>query len=223
MEGDSLSWLRVRTTRKNEAQNTDRSSISAGETSFLQTASLSMKGVTGKVTHNATSVSCSNSLDQRGIELSESSSNKKIISVPIFDMPGSSLKKELSLIISPSVSIPTMSDAKATGNKQKILMLDINLPCDANDLEFDKEGCTKTFVSKTRCHTAEADSRYQIDLNFSMTEDEESYTTLPSVVPESEEDLVLEENKLETSLASPGVTHDYQLSFMFGSINFYVN
>ncbi|KAL5100142.1 hypothetical protein RYX36_004469 [Vicia faba] len=222
MEGDALSWLRARTARKNEAQNTDRSSITAGETSFLQTASLSVKGETGKVTHGVTSVSYSNTLDQRRIELSESSSNKKILGVPIFDMPGSSLKKELSSITSSSVSIPTMSDAKATENKQKILMLDINLPCDANDLEFDKEGFTETVVSKTRSPTVEADSRNQIDLNFSMTEDEESYTTLPSAdtnmkatidlealaVPESEEDLVPEENKLETSLASPGVTHD---------------
>ncbi|XP_058769350.1 uncharacterized protein LOC131643213 [Vicia villosa] len=222
MEGDALSWLRAKTARTNEAKNTDRSSITAGEMSFLQTASLSVKGEAGKVTHGVTSVSCSNTLDQRRIELSESSSNKKILGVPIFDMPRSSPKKELSSITSPSVPIPTMSDAKATENKHKIRMLDINLPCDANDLEFDKEGFTETVVSKTRSPTAEADSRNQIDLNFSMTEDEESHTTLPSAdtnmkatidlealaVPESEEDLVPEENKLETSLASPQVPQD---------------
>ncbi|CAK8536636.1 unnamed protein product [Lathyrus sativus] len=222
MEGDAMSWLRAKNARKNEARNTDRSSITAGETSFLQTASLlSVKGETGKVTHGVTSVSCSNTLDQRRIELSESSSNKKILGVPIFDMPRSSLKKELSSITSPSVSIPTMSDPKAMENKHKIWMLDINLPCDANDLEFEKEVFTETVISKTRS-TAEADSRNQIDLNFSMTEDEESYITLPSgntnmkatidleavAVPESEEDLVLEENKLETSLASPQVPQD---------------
>ncbi|KAI5437741.1 uncharacterized protein LOC127119619 [Lathyrus oleraceus] len=222
MEGDALSWLRAKNARKNEARNTDRSSITAGETSFPQTASLSMKGETGKVTHGVTSVSCCNTLDQRRIELSESSSNKKILGVPIFDMPRSSLKKELSSITSPSVSIPTMSDAKAMESKHKIRMLDINLPCDANDLEFEKEGFTESVVSKTRSPTAEADSRNQIDLNFSMTEDEESYTTLPSsktnmkaaidleapAVPESEEDLAPEENKLETSLASPQVPKD---------------
>ena len=139
-----------------------------------------MKGETGKVTHGVTSVSCCNTLDQRRIELSENSSNKKILGVPIFDMPRSSLKKELSSITSPSVSIPTMSDAKAMESKHKIRMLDINLPCDANDLEFEKEGFTESVVNKTRSPTAEANSRNQIDLNFSMTEDEESYTTLPS-------------------------------------------
>ncbi|KAI5441569.1 hypothetical protein KIW84_010875 [Lathyrus oleraceus] len=168
-----------------------------------------MKGETGKVTHGVTSVSCCNTLDQRRIELSENSSNKKILGVPIFDMPRSSLKKELSSITSPSVSIPTMSDAKAMESKHKIRMLDINLPCDANDLEFEKEGFTESVVNKTRSPTAEADSRNQIDLNFSMTEDEESYTTLPSsktnmkaaidleapAVPESKEDLAPEENK----------------------------
>lgn len=222
MEGDALSWLRAKTARKNLPQNTDRSSITAGETRFLQTASLSVEGEAGKVTHGVTTVSCSNTLDQRRIELSESSSNKKILGVPIFDMPRSPPKKELSSITSPSVPIPTTSDAKATESKHKIRMLDINLPCDANDLEFDKEGFTESVVSKTRSPTAEAGSRNQIDLNFSMTEDEESYTTLPSAdtnmkatidlealaVPGSEEDLGPEENKLETSLASLQVPQD---------------
>lgn len=91
------------------------------EISFPQTASLPMKGETGKVTHGVTSVSCCNTLDQRRFELSENSSNKKIIGVPIFDMPRSSLKKELSSITSPSVSIPTMSDAKAMESENNIL------------------------------------------------------------------------------------------------------
>jgi hypothetical protein len=101
-------------------------------------------------------------------------------------------------------------------------MFDMNIPCDAIDLEFDKEGFTETVVSKTKSPAAEADSRNQIDLNLSMSEDEGSFTTIPSAntkmkdeidleapaVPESDEDLILEENKLETSLASPQVLQD---------------
>lgn len=224
MDGDALSWLRAKTARMNEAQNTDRSSITAEESSFLHTASLSMKGETGKgpsgnFMHGVTSVSCCNNIDQRRIEVSKSSSTKKILGVPIFDMPHISPKKELSSITSPSVSIRAPSEAEVVENKHKKRMLDINLPCDANDLEFDKEGFIETVVSKTRSPTAVVDSRNQIDLNLSMSEDEGSFTTIPSAdtkmkdkidleapaVPESEEDLVPEENKLETSLVSPQI------------------
>jgi hypothetical protein len=225
MDGDALSWLRAKTTRKSEAQNNDRSSITAGETSFLHTASLLMKGETrkgpsGDFMQGVTSVSCSNNFDQRRTEVSASSSNKKILGVPIFDMPRVSPKKELSSITSPSVSIRTHTEA--VENKRKTRMFDMNIPCDAIDLEFDKEGFTETVVSKTKSPAAEADSRNQIDLNLSMSEDEGSFTTIPSAntkmkdeidleapaVPESDEDLILEENKLETSLASPQVLQD---------------
>jgi hypothetical protein len=225
MDGDALSWLRAKTTRKSEAQNTDRSSITAGETSFLHTASLLMKGETrkgpsGDFIQGVTSVSCSNNFDQRRTEVSASSSNKKILGVPIFDMPRVSPKKELSSITSPSVSIRTHTEA--VENKRKTRMFDMNIPCDAIDLEFDKEGFTETVVSKTKSPAAEADSRNQIDLNLSMSEDEGSFATIPSAntkmkdeidleapaVPESDEDLILEENKLETSLASPQVLQD---------------
>ncbi|KAK2429262.1 hypothetical protein QL285_027716 [Trifolium repens] len=225
MDGDALSWLRAKTTRKSEAQNNDRSSITAGETSFLHTASLLMKGETrkgpsGDFMQGVTSVSCSNNFDQRRTEVSASSSNKKILGVPIFDMPRVSPKKELSSITSPSVSIRTHTEA--VENKRKTRMFDMNIPCDAIDLEFDKEGFTETVVSKTKSPAAEADSRNQIDLNLSMSEDEGSFATIPSAntkmkdeidleapaVPESDEDLILEENKLETSLASPQVLQD---------------
>lgn len=209
MDGDAaLSWLRAKTTCKNNVQNTDISSITAGETSFFHTALLSVKGETGKeprgkFMQSLTSVSCSN--DQRRNEVSESSSNKKILGVPIFDMSHISPKKELSSITSP-----------------KNRMFDMNLPCEANDVEFDKEGFTETVVSKTTSPRADADSRNQIDLNLSMSEDEGSFTTIPSAnskmkaeidleapaVPESEDDIIAEEKQLETSLASPQVLQD---------------
>nr|KYP65789.1 hypothetical protein KK1_012055 [Cajanus cajan] len=199
---DLLPWLRGKTTCKNEAPNT-----AGGESSLFNAASLSNKdeagkGPSGKLMHN------------------ESSSNKKILGVPIFDMPHISPKKELSSITS-SVSNPNPSDVEAVGNK-KIRILDINLPCDAAAVELDKDAFTETAVSKTRSPTTEADSRNQIDLNLSMSEDEGSFTTIPSdnakkkteidleapAVPEIEEEAVPEERQLETSLASPQVPQD---------------
>ncbi|KAG5059515.1 hypothetical protein JHK87_000544 [Glycine soja] len=211
-----LPWLREKTTCKNGVQNT------AGESSLFHAASLSnkdetVKGPSGKFMHNVTSVLCSNDTEARRTEANESSGNKKILGIPIFDMAHISPKKEFSSITSLSVLNPTPSDLEAVGNKKKWIF-DINLPCDAAVVELDKEAFTETAVSKTRSPTT-ADSRNQIDLNLSMSEDEGSFTTIPSdnikmkaqidleapAPPEIEEDAVPEEKKLETALASPQV------------------
>ncbi|KAJ1389819.1 hypothetical protein SESBI_37939 [Sesbania bispinosa] len=217
-----LPWLRVKTTCKNEIQNTDRG-ISVGESSFIHAASLSNKeetgkGPSGKLMHCVNSVLCSNNIEPRRTEINESSSNKKILGVPIFDMPHISPKKELSSITSPSVSIPNPSDVEVVENNKKTQILDINLPCDVAVIELDKEAFTETVVSKTISPTTEANSRNQIDLNLSVNEDEGSLITIPSastkkraeidleapaVLEEEEEDTVPEDKQLETSLASP--------------------
>ncbi|RZC24483.1 uncharacterized protein LOC114387055 [Glycine soja] len=215
-----LPWLRGKTTCKNGEHNT------AGESRLFHDASLSNKDETGKgpsrkFMHNITSILCSNDIEARRKELNESSSNKKILGVPIFDMAHISPKKELSSITSLSVSNPNPSDVEAAGNKKKRIF-DMNLPCDAAVVELDKEAFTETAVGKTRSPTTEADSRNQIDLNLSMSEDEGSFTTIPSdnvkmkaqidleapALPETEEDAVLEEKLLETSLASLQVPQD---------------
>ncbi|RDX71138.1 hypothetical protein CR513_49542, partial [Mucuna pruriens] len=216
-----LPWLRGKATCKNEAQNT------AGEAGLFHAASLSNKdeigkGPGGKLMHNVTSVLCSRNIEPRRTELHESSSNKKILGVPIFDMPHISPKK-LSPIAYPYVSNHNPSDLVVENKKKQIL--DINLPCD-DVVELDKETYTGT-ISKTRSPTAEADSRNQIDLNLIVrddegSDDEGSFTTTPSdnvkmkaeidlealPVPETEEDAVPKEKQLETSLASPQVTQD---------------
>ncbi|XP_061369679.1 uncharacterized protein LOC133312492 [Gastrolobium bilobum] len=217
-----LPWLRSKTACKNEVQNTDRG-ITAVQSKNFHVASLSNKdetgkGPSGKFMHNVTSVLCSNNMEPRRTEVSESSSNRKILGVPIFDMPHISPKMDLSSITSPSMSIPNPSNVEAVENNQKNQILDINLPCDPAVLELDKEPVTETVVDKIRSPTTEADSRNQIDLNLSMSEDEASFTTIPSAnvimkseidleapaVPETQEDVAIpEETQLETSLASP--------------------
>ncbi|XP_047149106.1 uncharacterized protein LOC124821284 [Vigna umbellata] len=208
----ALPWLRGKTTCKNGVQS------SAGESGLFHAASLSNKDETGKgpsgqFMHNITSVLCSNDIEVRRTEVYESSRDKKILGVPIFEMPRISAK-EFSSITSQSVSNHNPSDVKAVENKKKQIF-DINLPCDAAAVELDKEAFTETAASKTRSPT-KADSRNQIDLNLSMSEDEGSFTTIPSdnvkmkadidleapVVLETEEDVLSAEKPLETSLQS---------------------
>ncbi|KAK7274897.1 hypothetical protein RIF29_15998 [Crotalaria pallida] len=216
-----LPWLRAKTTCRNVAKNGD-SGISAGESSFFHVASLSKKdetekGPCGNFMHNVISVSCSNDNEPKRTEASESSSSKKILGVPIFDMPHISPKKELSSITSPPMSVPSPPDVEVVENNRKNRLLDINLPCDDAVLDLDKEAVAEIVVCKEKSPTKEANSRNLFDLNLCMSEDEASLTTIPSdnvkmkaaidleapAVPENEEDSIPEEKLVENSPESP--------------------
>ena len=215
-----LPWLRAKPTCKNEAQNAGRS-LTAGELSFSEVASLSnkdetSKGSSGKFLHNITSGLCSNDIEPRRTEISEDSGKNKILGVPILYMPHIS-PKESSSLTSPSSTVPNPSGVESVENKRKNRVLDINLPCDADVIELDNESVTEIIASKKGSTTTEANSRNQIDLNLSMSEDEEFVTTTPTTdvkmkgeidleappVPETEEDAISEEKQLETPLVLP--------------------
>ncbi|XP_027345028.1 uncharacterized protein LOC113857395 [Abrus precatorius] len=219
-----LPWLKAKTKCKNEAQNTGRSLITT-DLNFFQGNSLSNKDETGKVCNEnfmpkVTSGLCSNDVEPRRKEVSESSSKRKILGVPIFDMPHI-FAKESSSLTSPSVSVPIPSDVELVENNRKNPILDINMPCDAGP-ELDELAITEIIVCKKGLSTTEANSRNQIDLNLSMSEDEAFLTTIPATnlkrkaeidleapaLPETEEDVVADEKQLETPLASPLVPQD---------------
>ncbi|KAI4314110.1 hypothetical protein L6164_027046 [Bauhinia variegata] len=218
-----LPWLRPKLACKNEAQNAGQG-LTSGDLSFLQGATVSKKDETGKgpngnFIHRVTSVSCSNDIEPRKTAVGDSSSNKKILGVPIFDMPHISPKKESSSFTSHSVSIP--NDVEAVENNRKNQVFDINLPCDPVVIELDKEIVIEASAGKKGSHALEGYARNQIDLNLSMSEDEASLTPIPATnvklkaeidlevpaVPEMEED-VPEEKQLETPLVSPQVPLD---------------
>ncbi|CAL0318218.1 unnamed protein product [Lupinus luteus] len=215
-----LPWLRAKTTCKTVSKNADKG-ISAGESSFSHVASLSKTDETGegaseKFVHNATSVSCSNDISRKRTEVGESSSSKKILGVPIFNMTHTS-SKDLSSLSSSSISILNPSEVGAVENNRKNQLFDMNLPCDAESLELGKEGATETIVSRERSPTKESNCRNQFDLNICMSEDEASLMTIPSdnvkmkaaidlespVVPENVEDSVPEVKQIENSPESP--------------------
>ncbi|XLR65371.1 uncharacterized protein LOC107489274 isoform X1 [Arachis duranensis] len=215
-----LPWLRAKTMCKNEVENADRC-ITIGESSFSHVASKSNKGKTGQgasgtFLHIVPSVSGSNEIEQSRMKLSEFSGNKKILGVPIFDIPHVSPKKEVSSNTPPSMPIRNPCDLEPAENSRKTRIFDINLPCDdAAALELD-EVVNETIVTKERSSTSKPNSRIQIDLNLSMSDDEASLMSIPSAnekvhteidlevraVPETEEDTITEEKQLETSLSS---------------------
>ncbi|KAF7828004.1 uncharacterized protein G2W53_019168 [Senna tora] len=210
-----LPWLRAKMAFKNDVQNAGRG-ITGRELSFSQAASMSEQDETGKGP-NGTSVLCSNGVEPRKIEVGDRTSNKKILGVPIFDMPHISPKKESSASASLSVPIPNSSDVKAVERKNRVF--DINLPCDAAVIELDKETVSETSADKKGSPKTESNCRNLIDLNLSMSEDEASLITIPSTnirkvveidleappVPEMEEDIIPEEKLLETPSISSQV------------------
>ncbi|KAI4328509.1 hypothetical protein L6164_020859 [Bauhinia variegata] len=216
-----LPWLRPKLACKYEVQNADRG-LNSGDLSFLQGPSVSNKDETGKgpsgnFMHRVMSNSCSNGIESRRTEVRDSSSNKKILGVPIFDMPHIS-PKESSSLKSHSASFPNPSDVEAVEKNRKNQVFDINLPCDPAILELDKEVVKEATGSEKGSPTLEGNARNQIDLNLSMSEDEEIPSTdvkmkaeidleVPAVA-EMEEDVIPEENQLETPLVSEQVLQD---------------
>ncbi|XP_015956771.1 uncharacterized protein LOC107481072 [Arachis duranensis] len=208
-----LPWLRAMSTCKNEVQNADRS-LTAGESSFSYIASLSnkdeiSKGSGGEFLRNIASGLRTNDIERKGTEICEGSTVKKILGVPIFDTPQVSPKEPNSLT-SPSLSVPKPSGLQLLKNNGKNWLLDINLPCDDDVIELDDEAVTETFVSKKGSPATGGSSRNQIDLNLSMSEDEE-FVTPPTTnvntkaeidlevpaLPDTEEDATPEERQIE--------------------------
>ncbi|CAL0331242.1 unnamed protein product [Lupinus luteus] len=216
-----LPWLRAKTACKNEMQNVARG-LTTREIGLSHVTSLSDKdetgqGSSGKIMHSLNSGLCSNDNEPRRANVSEISGIKKILGVPILDRPHISVK-ELSSLNSPSASVPNPSDVELVENNQKIRVLDINLPSDDAVLELDEQTVTEIVVSNKGSPSKDAKSRNHIDLNLSMSEDEEIMTTVPTTsvkvkadidleahaVPEPGEDTIHEEKQLETSSVSLG-------------------
>ncbi|XP_054809570.1 uncharacterized protein LOC129311350 [Prosopis cineraria] len=220
-----LPWLKPKSSFKNELLSSG-GGFTAGEPSISQAVSLfnidkTGKGPSGNFMRTLTSASCSNDFDPRRTEAGDSSNIKKILGVPIFGMPHQSPKKECSSFTSPCVSIPRPFDAETVENNQKKGMLDINLPCHAGVLELEEQVLTENVSERKDSSTTEVNTRTQIDLNLSMSEDEESLAPISTshvkmkpeidleapAVPEVEEDAT-EEKLLETSLSSPRGSQD---------------
>ncbi|XP_028761968.1 uncharacterized protein LOC114720492 isoform X1 [Neltuma alba] len=220
-----LPWLKPRSAFKNEVVNTSRG-LTAGEPSISQAVSSfnkdkTGKGPTGSFMHTLTSASCSDDFKPRSTEVGDGSHIKKILGVPIFDMPQISPKDESSSFTSPSVSIPHPFDTEAVENNQKKGMLDINLPCDVGVLELEKQVVTENVSSGKESSTTEANTRTHIDLNLSMSEDEESLAPVSTsqvkmkpeidleapAVPEVEENAI-QEKQMETPLVSARGSQD---------------
>ncbi|KAI9111603.1 hypothetical protein K1719_017293 [Acacia pycnantha] len=201
-----LPWLKPKSAFKNEVLNTGRTG----------------NNPTGSFMHTLTSASCSNDFKPRRTEVGDGSNIKKILGVPIFDMPRVSPKKESSSFTSPSVSIPRPFESEASENSKKKGLFDINLPCDVEVLELEKQVAIENIASGKVSSTTEANIRTQIDLNLSMSEDEESLAPISTsrakmkpeidleapAFPEVEEEDAIEETQLETPPISAGDSQD---------------
>ncbi|KAF5449558.1 hypothetical protein F2P56_029990 [Juglans regia] len=173
-----LPWLRPKPSSKNEASNAGRVS-NIEELSFFQSSpsqfsnkSEMEKGMNHIFTQNIKSVSCSNDVEVKRIEIGDNLSNRKILGFPIFDKSNIS-RNESSSFTSPSVSHHLPSEGEVVENDRKNRVLDINLPCEPAVLELgDRTAETPVKDKKTDANVSIF--RHNIDLNSCISDDEES-------------------------------------------------
>jgi hypothetical protein len=179
-----LPWLRPNPTPKNEASNVGRIS-NTEDLSFLQSSpnQLSNKNEIGQgtnkfFTQNVKSVSCSNDIEVKRIEISDYPSNKKILGFPIFEKSHIS-KNESSSFTSPSVSPPLVSEGEVVEINRKSRILDINLPCEPAVPDTGNQIATEILVKDKKRDAIVSSLRHNIDLNFCISDDEASL--VPSI------------------------------------------
>lgn len=215
----ALPWLKFKPACKNEATNVGMD-LNTRESDFLQSSlnQLSDKSESGKgpsqvVIQNITSTSCSNVVEVGWIQISDSSSCRKILGFPIFEKPYVS-KNESSSFTSSSMSLTQPSEELEHNRKSRVL--DINLPCDPGIPDLVQQTAAEVLGAK------ETDTitkfRHQIDLNSSISDDETSL--MPDgpgfagkiiigidleapAVPESEEDTAAREETAQAALLHP--------------------
>ncbi|KAB5538478.1 hypothetical protein DKX38_016011 [Salix brachista] len=206
----ALPWLKAKPACK--VEGVVRMDLNAVESTFLQSSlnQFSEKSDIGKgpnhiAAQNMKLTKCSNVAEACRIQDSDSSC-RKILGFPIFEKPCIP-KNEFSSFTPSSLALPQLSEEAE--DRKKIMVLDINLPCDPAVPDLAQKTAEVAVVAKA-ADTKAASFRFHIDLNSCISDDETSI--MPSVpgfsakvvagidleapaVPESEENTISREEK----------------------------
>ncbi|KAK8579591.1 hypothetical protein V6N12_069906 [Hibiscus sabdariffa] len=180
-----LPWLRAKPACKNEVTSEGRD-LNVGELSFSQssTKQLIVKNEIGNgfnqiLIPNVKSVPFSNNANASRSDISECLHNKMILGTPIFEK--CYVSKNESSFTSPFVSVPEPSKGEAE-NKGRNRLLDINLPCDATDLDVGQDTVAENSAIENEADGKLESFRSEIDLNSCVDENEASFTpSVPSI------------------------------------------
>lgn len=171
-----LPWLRPKPALKAEAPISGRVP-NTEEPSFLQTSPdqwaniKEMERISNpNFCQNIRSVSCSNDVDIKRVEVCDYPSDRKILGFPIFEKSRIS-KNDSSSFTSPSVSLPPPSEGEVAENNRKNRFLDINLPCETAVPDSSNQ-TAEILVNDNKTDANVSSFRHIIDLNSSISDDE---------------------------------------------------
>ncbi|KAJ8563051.1 hypothetical protein K7X08_031503 [Anisodus acutangulus] len=104
-------------------------------------------------------------------ELGETRSIKKIMGVPILEIPCAS-KNESSSFVSTSATLRSSPEEENSKHEGRRIVIDINIACDVSMVEPEKQAAIEAVVAETAMETKATIIRNSFDLNSCITEDE---------------------------------------------------
>lgn len=107
-------------------------------------------------------------------ELGETQSVRKILGVPIPEIPCAS-KNEASLFVSTSATLRSSPEEENSRHKGRRIVIDINIACDLSMVELEKQAVMEAVVAETAMETKATIIRNSFDLNSCITEDDAQF------------------------------------------------
>ncbi|XP_015076699.1 uncharacterized protein LOC107020738 isoform X3 [Solanum pennellii] len=106
-------------------------------------------------------------------EVGETGHVRKILGVPILDIPVSSKNESSSSLVFPSANLRSSPERKTIKQERRSMVIDINVACDLSMLEPEEPVVVEQIATKKVMETKAMNIRNHFDLNSCITEDEE--------------------------------------------------
>ncbi|KAG5603520.1 hypothetical protein H5410_025012 [Solanum commersonii] len=160
-----LPWLKAKANYKNEDVNTRIGGTSA-DSGFVQAYSNS------PFCHSDPSASEHHHM-KTAKEVCEMGHVRKILGVPILDIPVASRNESSSSLVSSSANLRSSPERKTVRHERRSMVIDINVACDLSMVEPEESDAVVHIVTTKVMETKTINIKNHFDLNSCITEDEE--------------------------------------------------
>ncbi|XP_075103276.1 uncharacterized protein LOC107762455 isoform X2 [Nicotiana tabacum] len=160
-----LPWLKAKANGKNEGIDSR-----IGETS---TNSGFVQAYSSPLCHTPIDPSASEDHHMKTAkEVGETRHIRKILGVPILDIPSAS-RNESSSLVSTSATLCSSPKRESIRHQRRSMVIDINIACDISEVEPEKPSAVEPIVTEKVMETGTTNIKNHFDLNSCITEDEE--------------------------------------------------
>ncbi|MCE3216166.1 hypothetical protein HAX54_005186 [Datura stramonium] len=175
-----LPWLKAKPCFKNESTDPMKGGNSA-ESGFIEAYTKSPICRSGPLKNLSDFCSVQNvasAVEDHNMkatkELGETRSVRKILGVPIPEIPCAS-KNESSSFVSTSATLCSSPEEENIRHEGRRIVIDINIACDLSMVEPEKQAFMEAVLAETEKETKAAITRNSFDLNSCITEDEDPF------------------------------------------------